>query len=683
MQNVGQGNIVNDVLFVYNDFGQLTTDYQSHEDAVNPATTPKVQYTYADGSDNTIRPTALVYPNGRELNYDFGSTGEMDDAASRVASLIDDDGTTHLVDYSHLGQGSVVEQESPQPDLLYTLVSLTGSDDPDTGDIYAGLDRFGRVKDVRWRNTVSDTDLSRVEYGYNRASNRIWRKNPTDPNAHYDWLYTYDAIQRLKSGERGTLNSNGTAITDPQFAQCWSLDETGNWRKFLEDDNGDLTWNLNQTRTSSTVNEITNITETAGPSWVTPAYSKAGNMTTMPQPADPTTSFTATYDAWNRLTKLTDGTDTVQENVYDGRNFRVIQKTYTDGDLNETRQYYYTNRWQIIEERLDASSTPDRHFVWGKRYIDDLICRDRSDAGTLDERLYPLPGGNWNVTALVNTSGAVVERIEYDPYGQATWLSSTFVGQSSSLYNWETSYCSYRFNGETGLFHICYRMYHVQMGTWTSRDPLGYADGMSQYEYIMSGPIDGSDPRGLQECSVTVYAGNNYNVGKMLKDKYPEDTIPKNQFIAPVGCGIIDSDNTPKSLQEIVETKHPCNSIISYSSKKRKGTLYFSQATSVIKDTLDAAIRAARSLCKGVSPAHPNVLKKNRCEPPICTSVKVKVICDEDAQRLLSTGDYSDYDDTGEVIHGHVDPKYSNIPFGDGTRGSLCEYERTIRCLGK
>ena len=51
--------------FFNNDFGQLTTDYQSHEDAVNPATTPKVQYTYADGANNTIRPTALVYPNGQ------------------------------------------------------------------------------------------------------------------------------------------------------------------------------------------------------------------------------------------------------------------------------------------------------------------------------------------------------------------------------------------------------------------------------------------------------------------------------------------------------------------------------------------------------------------------------------------------------------------------------------------
>ncbi len=32
------------------------------------------------------------------------------------------------------------------------------------------------------------------------------------------------------------------------------------------------------------VNEITDVTKTVGASWVTPVYSRAGNMTTMPQP---------------------------------------------------------------------------------------------------------------------------------------------------------------------------------------------------------------------------------------------------------------------------------------------------------------------------------------------------------------------------------------------------------------
>src|SRR5690606_31356199 len=145
----------------------------------------------------------------------------IDDSTSRIASIVDDD-STHLADYSHLGSGIVVQQDSPQADLRYTLVSLTGSNDPDTGDIYAGLDRFGRTKDLRWRNTSSSTDLSRVEYGYDRASNRIWREDPTDPNHHYDWLYSYDGLHRLKEGERGALNGTQTGITNPQFAQCWT-----------------------------------------------------------------------------------------------------------------------------------------------------------------------------------------------------------------------------------------------------------------------------------------------------------------------------------------------------------------------------------------------------------------------------------------------------------------------------
>jgi hypothetical protein len=75
------------------------------------STTPKVQYGYAGDSANTIRPTTLTYPDGRELTYDYGSVGGIDDRASRIANIIDDD-DTHLVDYEYLGRQSFVEQES-------------------------------------------------------------------------------------------------------------------------------------------------------------------------------------------------------------------------------------------------------------------------------------------------------------------------------------------------------------------------------------------------------------------------------------------------------------------------------------------------------------------------------------------------------------------------------------------
>ncbi|MBY0589622.1 RHS repeat protein, partial [bacterium] len=96
-------------------------------------------------------------------------------------------------------------------------------------------------------------------------------------------------------------------------------------------------------------------------------------------PADPAQTFVATYDAWNRLVKLTDGTDTVAEYVYDGMNRRTVKRTYTAGTLSETRHYYYSQGWQILEERVGSGSpsslNPDRQYLWGLQYVDQRYCR--------------------------------------------------------------------------------------------------------------------------------------------------------------------------------------------------------------------------------------------------------------------------------------------------------------------
>jgi YD repeat-containing protein len=426
---VGSGTVVNEATFEYNDFAQLATEYQSHSGSVNTSTTPKVQYGFANGSANTIRPTTLTYPDGRLLTYDYGTAGAMDDALSRVASLVDDDpSATQLVDYSYLGLASFVEADDTEPQIRYTLIGTAGGNDPDTGDIYHGLDRFGRVTDSLWRNDGSSTDADRIQYGYDRNGSRTWRENPVASAAgkHFDELYGHDALQRLQTMDRGDLNGAHTSISNLQFAEQWGLDQTGNWRGFRQDDDGSGTWDLDQRRAANTVNEITDITETAGPSWATPVYNAAGNMTTIPQPADPTASFTATYDAWNRLVKVADGSDTVAEYQYDGAKRRVVVKQYVSGSLDETRHVYFTepSSWQVIEERIDSSSDAHQQFVWGRRYIDDCVLRDRDTTGngTLDERLYSLQDANWNVTAIIDAAGAVQERFAYSAYGTPLFL---------------------------------------------------------------------------------------------------------------------------------------------------------------------------------------------------------------------------------------------------------------------
>jgi hypothetical protein len=232
-------------------------------------TTPKVQYTYANGSANTIRPTKTTYPNGRKLNLDYGSAGGMDDLLSRVGALVDDDGVIHLTDSSYLGLGTPVIADYTQPDVMYTLVGTAGGNDPDTGDIYRGLDRFGRVKDAYWRDYGASADAARIQYGYDRAGNRTYRADPVAVanGAPYEELYGYDAIQRLKTMDRGTLNGGHTGLTAQSFDQCWTLDPTGNWKGFRQDDTGDGAWDLIQARTSNPVNETTNIASSVGSGW--------------------------------------------------------------------------------------------------------------------------------------------------------------------------------------------------------------------------------------------------------------------------------------------------------------------------------------------------------------------------------------------------------------------------------
>ena len=334
---VSQGNIVNQVQFEYNPFGQLVTDYQSHDGAVNTSTTPKVQYAYADGSANTVRPTALVYPNGRTLTYGYGTSGGPDDRASRIHAIIDDDpGSTHLAEYEYLGLGTPVVIDYTEPQIRYTLVGTAGGDDPDTGDIYRGLDRFGRVKDSYWYNYDTSADVDRINYGYDRAGNHLWRENTvaTALNKDFDELYAYDGLHRLKNMHRGRLNAQKTELTTTTFAQCWTLDETGNWRGFREDDVGDGTWDLVQQRTANKVNEITGISETTGPVWTDPAYDQAGNMTTIPRPADPTASYVAIYDAWRRLVSLSEDGNIIAEYSYDPRRYSAIMLPSSESETS-------------------------------------------------------------------------------------------------------------------------------------------------------------------------------------------------------------------------------------------------------------------------------------------------------------------------------------------------------------
>ena len=75
----GVGNATKPAVSLERAFAQLTQSYQAHSGTVNTSTTPQVQYSYADGSSNTIRITGMTYPNGRNVVDDYDAECSMNE----------------------------------------------------------------------------------------------------------------------------------------------------------------------------------------------------------------------------------------------------------------------------------------------------------------------------------------------------------------------------------------------------------------------------------------------------------------------------------------------------------------------------------------------------------------------------------------------------------------------------
>ncbi|MBA4192465.1 MAG: hypothetical protein C0467_31235, partial [Planctomycetaceae bacterium] len=469
------GSIVNQVLRDFNGLGQLITEWQSHSGAVVTSTTPKVQYAYnfnGSGSVNQSRQTSMTYPSGYVLTYNYSSG--LNSAISRLSSLSDTTGT--LESYDFLGLSTVVRRAHSQPGVDLTYIKQSGEGDGAAGDQYTGLDAFGRVVDQRWIKTSSGTATDRFQYGYDENSNRLYRDNLV--NAAFGELYSYGDLNQVLSFDRGTLDGTKTGLTGAASrSQSWDYDALGNW-------DGVTTNGTTETRTANAQNEITSISGAT-----TPTYDSNGNMT------GDETGKTFVYDAWNRLvTVKNSGGTTLESFGYDGLNRRVAETA-----SGTTTDLYYSANWQVLEEKVGANTTT--RYVWSPVYVDAMVLRDRdTDAnGTLDERLWVQQDANWNVTALVDGSGAVVERYAYDAFGVRTVYDASYaVRTGGSSYDFQHGFQGMAFDAVAGLSHQRFRWYSPTLGRWVTMDPIRFAGGDENlYGFVGQNPGNGVDPSGL------------------------------------------------------------------------------------------------------------------------------------------------------------------------------------------
>jgi RHS repeat-associated protein len=241
-------------------------------------------------------------------------------------------------------------------------------------------------------------------------------------------------------------------------------------------------------------------------------------MTSGPKPGAETTRIHMKYDAWNRMVEVRadDGNGQpgaiIQTNRYDGLARRIHK--IVAGSPDVTYDYYYNEARQVLEVRKDGGTNPLEQYVWDIRYVHSPVMRwrDGNTDGDLDggseegdSTLYYCNDANFNVTALVDTSGNVVERVVYDPYGKPTFYDGSWANPSSaSACSNAVLYTGHRLDAETGLCYGGARYYHPTLGRWTTQDMEGYLEGCDLYESCRSSPAIHADPYGKAAISTVV-----------------------------------------------------------------------------------------------------------------------------------------------------------------------------------
>jgi RHS repeat-associated protein len=391
----------------------------------------------------------------------------------------------------NLGVDTVVQESFTEVGFALSMASKSGGSS-EAGDKYIGLDRFGRTVDQRWSTsngsgTDIDIDIDRYQYAYDDVGNPTIRANLL--NDKLTETYGYDSLNQLV----GSVRKDAIPAPSRVQTQSWQFDALGNWTTAW-------TGSTPQTRVTNAQNEITSVGATAL------THDANGNLTT------DEAGHKLVYDAWNRLHMVaTVNGKPVAIYAYDALGRRVSEFLNASSPA-ETRHCYYSDRWQVIEERVQttARSTTGRlnaQYVWSPVSVDALIERDRDSNGDaiLDERVYALQDANWNVTALVAgpgvagyAVGAIINRFAYSPYGTTQLMTPSWTAASSTAIPWKHTFQGLAGNTFTGLYDARNRDYSPTLGRFIEPDPIGFEAGDNNfYRFVGNGPVGRNDPMGL------------------------------------------------------------------------------------------------------------------------------------------------------------------------------------------
>lgn len=202
--------------------------------------------------------------------------------------------------------------------------------------------------------------------------------------------------------------------------------------------------------------------------------------------ADGTTTYD--HDALGQMrgATLADGRDVAYELDATGRRVAKL----VDGQL--AQGFVYAGERVVGEVGPDG--TLRSAFVYAARV-------NVPEAMVRDGRTYAIVSDSVGSVRLVidAQSGEIAQRIDYDPWGVV--IRDTSPGFQPF------GFAGGVMDRDTGLVHFGARDYDPTTGTWLTRDPLLFEDGLNAYAYARNDPVNRVDMNGLWSFSVSGYAG--------------------------------------------------------------------------------------------------------------------------------------------------------------------------------
>jgi len=430
--------------FTYDNIGQILT-------AVNPHATVSMTYDPADRLlsetlngkttayqyNTNTRKRLLTYPGGKQIEETYDQRGRLD----------------RIHDMALPGTPLSAFEYDPGNRLLRKVFQNN------TNTEYA-YDLNSNV--VQINHMLSS--LVRYEYAYDNNDNKLFEKNNYQPTKSNQYLY--DVYNRLTRFKKGALS--GVNIPAPSEDIQYNLDAVHN-RQTVQATAGTTTY---------TTNNLNQYTMLSGGVTATLNYDNNGNLL-----SDGAQSYT--YDYENRLIAVNNGT--TGKYFYDALGRRILKVAGTDST------FYFYAQLRGVEERTASTGPVSASYVYGAG-LDEVLVMERGG-----QRYYYHTNALGSVTQITNAAGTIVEQYEYDSYGKVSIFNGAYIPISVSAIGNTYLFTGQRYDAESELYFYKSRYYSAVLGRFLQRDPLGYFDGPSLYEYVNSSPSNWVDPMGL--CS--------------------------------------------------------------------------------------------------------------------------------------------------------------------------------------